>query len=279
VQLLGDRMMSKKNAEYGTAMERAVDLMPVFIGLGGNDDLFGRMVQMMNQPRYFDTPRKMLELGCGSAPFVYSALARGHDAYGIDNDPEKIQLAHEKIAAYGLDPAWRDRALLGDATQLAFESGTFDVVLGWQVVEHIPNLSAALFEALRVLKPGGLVFFWAPDYRAPYEAHYEMPWPPFAPRYVETEWVLAMDRPVGGIGTFFNVTVPQIVGILEGLGARVFFANIDRPIDVALSRLIDVSTPEKLRVSAKAMLQGMAEGSLPPALTTPTSLMIGAQKT
>jgi SAM-dependent methyltransferase len=264
--------------QYGTSPEQAEALIPHLVDLGTNDDLFDRMEQLLGGIGYFGYRRKILEIGCGTGPFVHSALARAHDAYGIDNDRNRLAVASEKIEAYGLPPEWKERTLYGDATGLSFESNSFDVVLGWQVIEHVPNLQATLFEAVRVTKPGGLLFFWAPDYRAPYEAHYAMPYPPFASPHIARAWVTAMERPIEGLNTFVGITLPQVHAILDALGCRVFAAGIDRPIDNGASKQIDVSSSERLQQSAKFVRDALASGTLAPQLCSPTSLTIAAQK-
>jgi SAM-dependent methyltransferase len=47
-------------------------------------------------------------------------------------------------------------------TKLSFFDGTFDVVLSFDVFEHIPDFHAAFRECHRVLKPGGKLFFTVP---------------------------------------------------------------------------------------------------------------------
>ena len=49
-----------------------------------------------------------------------------------------------------------------DLTRLCFADGTFDVILCYHVLEHIPNDAAAIAELARVLKPGGLAFLQVP---------------------------------------------------------------------------------------------------------------------
>jgi len=46
-----------------------------------------------------------------------------------------------------------------DAETLPFEDNSFDLVLGHAILHHIPDLDQAFREFLRVLKPGGVVFF------------------------------------------------------------------------------------------------------------------------
>jgi len=49
-----------------------------------------------------------------------------------------------------------------DATQLTFEDNSFNQVISFEVLEHIPDFNAALQETHRVLRPGGRFYFTAP---------------------------------------------------------------------------------------------------------------------
>ena len=46
-----------------------------------------------------------------------------------------------------------------DASELPFEDESFDLVLGHAVLHHLPDLDACFAEFMRVLKPGGTLFF------------------------------------------------------------------------------------------------------------------------
>ena len=49
-----------------------------------------------------------------------------------------------------------------DLTRLSFADNTFDFILSFDVLEHIPDYTAALAECLRCLKPGGRLLFSVP---------------------------------------------------------------------------------------------------------------------
>lgn len=49
-----------------------------------------------------------------------------------------------------------------DMTRLSFPAGSFDHVLSFDVLEHIPDYRAALLEVARVLRPGGRFLWTAP---------------------------------------------------------------------------------------------------------------------
>jgi ubiquinone/menaquinone biosynthesis C-methylase UbiE len=46
-----------------------------------------------------------------------------------------------------------------DAKQLTYKDAYFDIVMSNSIVHHIPEPAAVIAEAVRVLKPGGLIFF------------------------------------------------------------------------------------------------------------------------
>lgn len=53
-----------------------------------------------------------------------------------------------------------------DVTRLTFADETFDAVLSFDVFEHVPHWEDALAECRRCLKPGGLLLFSVPFFRA-----------------------------------------------------------------------------------------------------------------
>ena len=51
-----------------------------------------------------------------------------------------------------------------DATNLPVPDGTFDAALSVQVLEYVPDATAALAEMHRALRPGGRVVIWDVDW-------------------------------------------------------------------------------------------------------------------
>jgi len=182
--------------------------------------------QLVGDPAYMQRARRILDLGCGPATMVYRALSFGHDAWGIDLDEDKLELAHFRVEAEGYPEGWKSRVIKADATDLPFPDESFDVVSSWQVLEHIENLPQALYEAVRVTRRGGWLDLRAPDYRQSFDNHYAMAWPRFMPREQATKWALAMGRPADGVGSFFYVTTPQVIAIVQALGCRIASATL-----------------------------------------------------
>ncbi|GAC1401730.1 MAG: hypothetical protein NVSMB64_00400 [Candidatus Velthaea sp.] len=270
---LVDRVMLRDQGDYGYEDSLVPTLRAGLTAMGTQDFRFTIVDQLTAGGR-----TRILDLGCGTAPFVLSAIARGYDAVGIDTDLEKIAIAHRKIAAYALPPDWKSRIALGDATSLDFPSESFDVVTNEQVLEHIPDVSSALYEAVRVTKRGGHLFFSAPDYRNSYEPHYRMPWPRFAPPWVAHRWVMAMGRPPGGIGTFFYISMPQIALILQALGCEIVHAAVSHPDIAAESRPMFFKREDEIADYAAGIRERQMAGALEPHFTTVVTFQIVARR-
>jgi SAM-dependent methyltransferase len=94
------------------------------------------------------TEKRLLDIGCGDARFAADAAGRAWTA-GVDVSQRALIFARDLVPAATF--------LSSGAEALPFRDGTFDVVTLLDVIEHIPdaNETAAIHEALRVLKRGG----------------------------------------------------------------------------------------------------------------------------
>lgn len=98
----------------------------------------------------------VLDFGCGPGTIsvgLASAVEPG-GFVGIDMADSQIELARKAADAGGHHNA---SFQVGDVTDLAFDDDTFDVVHCHAVLNHVPDTRAALQEAKRVLKPGGII--------------------------------------------------------------------------------------------------------------------------
>ena len=93
---------------------------------------------------------RLLEAGCGSASNLdFGARAR---LVGIDISEKQLErnnLLHEKV--------------LGDIQRHEFPPETFDVIVCWDVLEHLPQPELAMVCFSRAVKPGGLVILKLPN--------------------------------------------------------------------------------------------------------------------
>lgn len=99
---------------------------------------------------------RLLDVGCGLGTIsigLAKAVAPG-EMHGLDMEASQIDMARSYARAYGVDNAIFH---VGDAIDLPFEDGSFDVVSFQNVMMHIPDTRKVLAEAKRVLKPGGII--------------------------------------------------------------------------------------------------------------------------
>ena len=126
---------------------------------------------------------KILDIGSGVGGFVVACRQCGLRAFGVE--PDRIgqgsQLTSVQIARRRLD----DTAfVVGVGEQLPFPDNAFDLVVLDQVIEHVMDQAAVLREALRVVKPGGLIYIACPNYLRFYEPHYKVLWFPLLPKWL-----------------------------------------------------------------------------------------------
>ncbi|MGC8894115.1 MAG: ubiquinone/menaquinone biosynthesis methyltransferase [candidate division WOR-3 bacterium] len=89
----------------------------------------------------------VLDLCCGTGEMAIASAGRGLSVIGLDGDIAMLVAARAKSGAIPLVRA--------DATSLPFASASFDSVsIAWGI-RNIPARGTALFEAMRVLRPGG----------------------------------------------------------------------------------------------------------------------------
>ncbi len=98
---------------------------------------------------------KVLEIGCGIGTVVAELAKQGCDATGTD-------ISHVAIE-YGLRKYGGVRLEVQPAEELAFDEGAFDVVLSFDLFEHIARIDRHVSEVQRVLKPGGCYLFQTPN--------------------------------------------------------------------------------------------------------------------
>jgi len=59
---------------------------------------------------------------------------------------------------------------------------SFDLIVSFQVLEHVGSLETTIDECVRLLRPGGLMYHVFPNYHSFYEGHYRVFWWPFLSR-------------------------------------------------------------------------------------------------
>ena len=118
------------------------------------------ILHAINQPRvgfYLEAlgdlgGRLVLDAGCGGGLVARELAAAGANVVGIDRSLGSLGVARR--ATNG-----SFRPAQGRLERLPFASDSFDAVVAADVLEHLPDLPAAVAELARVLAPGGSFLF------------------------------------------------------------------------------------------------------------------------
>jgi ubiquinone/menaquinone biosynthesis C-methylase UbiE len=91
---------------------------------------------------------KLLEIGCGTGAFINQLLTRGYNKlYGCDISDKVLEIAQKKNPGSHLTQA--------NMIHLPYVNNFFDTVFYMGSLHHLEDISLALAEGFRVLKPGG----------------------------------------------------------------------------------------------------------------------------
>lgn len=102
---------------------------------------------------------KVLEVGCQAGSALVALDQLGADPVGIDVDAKTVAGAQLRAEGYQA----KLRAEVGTASEMSFSTGEFDIVVSFDVLEHVPDKLAMLHEIVRVLRPGGVLMLSAPN--------------------------------------------------------------------------------------------------------------------
>ncbi|MCC5982249.1 MAG: class I SAM-dependent methyltransferase [Oceanicaulis sp.] len=112
---------------------------------------------------------RVLDLGCGRGRHLHALYwhERALDVTGLDLDFADLGAAIDgffELPPPAESPPRSAVFSVGDAGRLPFADASFDVVICCEVLEHLPDVDAALAEITRVLKPGGRFALSVPRY-------------------------------------------------------------------------------------------------------------------
>lgn len=103
---------------------------------------------------------RVLDVACGSGNVAIPAARAGATVTGLDIAPNLLEQARQRAREEGLDIAFEE----GDAEDLPFADGVFDLVLSMFGAMFAPRPERAAAEILRVCRPRGKVAManWTP---------------------------------------------------------------------------------------------------------------------
>jgi SAM-dependent methyltransferase len=98
-------------------------------------------------------PGRMLEVGCSSGAFLHKMAGAGWDVEGVEFSPQAASAA--RSLGY--------RVYTGSLESAPDPVDTYDLVVGWMVLEHLHEPLAVLEKLRRWVRPGGWLVFSVPD--------------------------------------------------------------------------------------------------------------------
>jgi 2-polyprenyl-6-hydroxyphenyl methylase/3-demethylubiquinone-9 3-methyltransferase len=96
--------------------------------------------------------RRILDAGCGGGLVARELAAAGAEVVGVDRSLGSLGVARRATGD-------RFHPAQGRLERLPFADAGFDAVVAADVLEHLPDLPAAVAELARVLAPGGSFLF------------------------------------------------------------------------------------------------------------------------
>lgn len=95
------------------------------------------------------------EAGGGSTSFLPLKVMRRSHVTVVDIDEDQIR-----------NNDYAQTTILGDIQSYRFPPNSFDLVICYNVIEHVPDVEATLLGFTRALKPNGLILIGAPNPRS-----------------------------------------------------------------------------------------------------------------
>lgn len=155
------------------------------------------------------TPRGVaVDLGCGDGLYAHLLAKQGVEVIGLDPEASAIDQAHQATAAQTY-PGARPRFERISAGPLPLADAAAQTLFMLDVIEHLPNPTAVLREAARIIKPGGHLIVSTPAWQFGGCSD---------PTYHVTEYTMAeLERQIEAVTVMRIANRAQITGIYRDI--------------------------------------------------------------
>lgn len=113
----------------------------------------------------------MLDIGCNTGTQTLMWADFGQLAHGLEINADLLAIAEQRRRERGLTVDFR----LGSATSLPWPADSMDACLMPELLEHVPEWQDCLDEAIRVLRPGGVLYLSTTNRLCPNQMEFELP--------------------------------------------------------------------------------------------------------
>ncbi len=97
---------------------------------------------------------RVLDVGCATGTFLAALKEDGWQTYGVELNKQAAEYARSRHQL---------NVFTGELTEAQFSDSQFDLIIFWDVLEHVHKPRKTLQEAARITKPGGYLFLVLPN--------------------------------------------------------------------------------------------------------------------
>jgi 2-polyprenyl-6-hydroxyphenyl methylase/3-demethylubiquinone-9 3-methyltransferase len=144
-----------------------------------------KALALLRQEMPEKTRLDVADIGCGAGTQAILWAELGHRVHGLDVNGPLVEVARRRAAERGLVELSFD---VGTATALPYPSGSADVVLLPELLEHVTDWQACLNEAARILRPGGLLYLSTTNKLCPKQQEFELPMYSWYPGFLKRRY-------------------------------------------------------------------------------------------
>ncbi len=103
---------------------------------------------------------RIAEVGCGRGSFALEMARAGANVTAIDRSEAAVAIGIERARRAGVAVSF----VCADAQCTGLRGATFDLVISFECLEHVPQPARMAGELFRILKPGGRCLLTTPSY-------------------------------------------------------------------------------------------------------------------
>ena len=114
-----------------------------------------------------DRPARVLDIGCGQGWQLYDLRARGAEVVGTELSEEAARFARQELGLdvrVGLLEDVRNGRQRDSLPSPGFAPESFDLIMAWHSLEHLPSPRRTLTEAHRLLREDGHLVVVVPNF-------------------------------------------------------------------------------------------------------------------